>query len=101
MENVILLFISKESATYHYTRRQVESACAGASGKAPTVKVIDIAEQPEMAEKYNIEALPTVVIGARRYVGTATSEVLATCMGLNKTGRLPRLAAAKKPEQKR
>ncbi len=99
MENVILLFISKESATYHYTRRQVEAACAGVSGK-PTVKVIDIAEQPEMAEKYNIEALPTVVIGSRRYVGTATSEVLSSCMGLNKTGSAG-AAAAKKADQKR
>lgn len=99
MESVILLFISKESATYHYTRKQVETACAGVSGRSQ-VKVIDIAEQPEMAEKYNIEALPTVVIGNRRYVGTATSEVLSSCMGLSSSGPAG-AAAAKKPEQKR
>lgn len=84
MESTILLFISKESATYHFTRRQVELACEQALGakNAPAVRVIDIAEHPELAEKYNIEALPTLIVGAKRYIGAPSTELLSTCMGL-------------------
>lgn len=84
METTILLFISKESATYHFTQRQVELACEQALGakNAPTVKVIDIAEHPELAEQYNIEALPTLIVGAKRFIGTPSSDLLSTCMGL-------------------
>lgn len=80
----ILLFISKESATYHFTRRQVELACEQALGpaNAPKIKVIDIAEHPELAEEHNIEALPTLIVGNKRYIGTPTTDMLATCMGL-------------------
>ncbi len=80
----ILLFISKESAVYNFTRRQVESACANAlDGKGAVLEVVDIAENPEMAERYNIEALPTLIVGTRRYIGAPTAEVLNTCLGLN------------------
>ncbi|MEY4744414.1 MAG: Thioredoxin domain [Candidatus Parcubacteria bacterium] len=84
METTILLFISKESATYHFTKRQVELSCQRAlgAGKAPAVKVIDIAEHPDLAEKYNIEALPTLIVGSKRFIGTPTPELLSTCMGL-------------------
>jgi len=84
MEPTILLFISKESATYHFTKRQVEIACSNALGAkaVPPVKVIDISEHPELAEQYNIEALPTLIVGAKRYIGAPTAALLATCMGL-------------------
>lgn len=84
MDATILLFISKESATYHFTKRQVELACQQALGAAlaPAVKVIDIAEHPDLAEKYNIEALPTLIVGSKRFIGTPTPEFLSTCMGL-------------------
>jgi len=78
----ILLFISKESATYSYTRRQVELAYRdvfGRDGKAG-LKVIDIEDQPHLAEEHNIEALPTIIIGDKRIVGTATRKTLATVM---------------------
>ena len=80
----ILLFISRESATYHFTRSQVESACTHVFGESwhVNLKVIDIEEHPELAEKYNIEALPTLIISGKRFVGTPTPDVLATCMGL-------------------
>lgn len=79
----ILLFISKESATYQFTKRQVELACSQALGKdVPQVKVIDISEHPEMAEQYNIEALPTLIVGGKRYIGAPTASLLSTCMGL-------------------
>lgn len=82
---VVLLFTSKESATYDYTRKQVEAACLGVKtdGGKPTVRVIDIAEEPAMAERYNIEALPTIIVGGRRYVGAPSAELLSTCMGVS------------------
>ncbi|HTM68586.1 MAG TPA: thioredoxin family protein [Candidatus Binatia bacterium] len=83
MEPPILLFISKESATYHFTKRQVEIACSSALAKeAPEVKIVDISEHPELAEQYNIEALPTLIVGAKRYIGAPTAALLSTCMGL-------------------
>lgn len=83
MASDILLFISKESATYHFTKRQVEIACSSALGKeVPQVKVIDISEHPEMAEQYNIEALPTLIVGGKRYIGAPTAALLSTCLGL-------------------
>ena len=80
----ILLFISRESATYHFTRRQVEGACENVFGESwhVNLKVIDIEENPELAEKYNIEALPTLIVSGKRFVGTPTSDMLAACMGL-------------------
>ena len=80
----ILLFISRESATYHFTRRQVEDACTNAFGESwhVNLKMIDIEENPELAEKYNIEALPTLIVSGKRFVGTPTPDILASCMGL-------------------
>lgn len=84
MDDRILLFISKESATYHFTKRQVEIACENALGAkgVPRVEVIDISEHPELAEQYNIEALPTLIVGAKRYIGAPTAALLSTCMGI-------------------
>lgn len=80
----ILLFISRESATYHFTRRHVEDACANAFGESwhVNLKIIDIEEHPELAERYNIEALPTLIVNGKRFVGTPTPDMLASCMGL-------------------
>lgn len=83
MASDILLFISKESATYQFTKRQVELACGQALGKdVPQVKVIDISEHPELAEQYNIEALPTLIVGSKRYIGAPTAALLSTCLGI-------------------
>lgn len=86
--DAILLFVSKESATYHFTKRQVELACTQAlgAGNAPEIKVIDITDHPELAEKHNIEALPTLIVGNRRFIGSPSPEILKTCMGLAPEG---------------
>lgn len=78
----VLLFISRESAVYSFTRRQIEDACAkvhGQHGNSP-LEVIDIEDNPDLAEKYNIEALPTLIIGGKRFIGVPTQEILATCL---------------------
>ena len=82
---IIQLFISRESATYHFTRRQIELACEHALGHddCPEIRIIDIADHPDLAEKFNIEALPTIIVGGKRYIGTPSPELLSTCMGLS------------------
>lgn len=82
MDNATLLFVSRDSATFHYVKRQVEAACDLAFGPGhQRVRVIDVADHPDLAEKYNIEALPTVIIGNRRFIGVPTAESLAAFLG--------------------
>ncbi len=78
----IILFISRESAVYHFIRHQVEAAFDQVFGLKHSAKleVIDIAEHPELAEEYNIEALPTLIVGDKRFIGNPTPEVLASCL---------------------
>jgi hypothetical protein len=80
----VMLFISKESVTYAFVRRQVASACEHAfGGKCDiNIQVIDIAENPELAEEHNIEALPTLIIGDKRFIGTPTPELFAAALGI-------------------
>ncbi len=82
----ILLFVSRESATYHFTVRQVEDACAKAhehnADDPHVLKIIHIEDDPEAAERYNIEALPTLIIGKRRFVGTPTADSIDTLVAL-------------------
>jgi len=82
--NEVLLFVSRESATYHFTVRQVEDACAKAheSDCLHVLKVIHIEDDPEAAERFNIEALPTLIIGKRRFVGTPTAGSVDTLVAL-------------------
>ncbi len=75
----ILLFISKESPTHEFARHQLEMACSHAfkSGKVD-IRVVDVGEEPDVTEDYNIEALPTIVIGEKRIIGIPSVEILAT-----------------------
>jgi len=83
----IILFISRESAVYSYVRRQVELACERAGGAV--LEVVDIAERPEMAEQYNIEALPTLIIDDKRFVGSPTQEILEAGLKNSSGGAAP------------
>lgn len=70
MTNKILLFIKKD-ATYFSTDIENFKKIISALGKIrpSKIEVIDIVDHPEMAEKYKIEALPTLIINERRYIG--------------------------------
>lgn len=80
----VLLFVSRESATYHFTVRQVEAACAKAheSEFSHEFRVIHIEDDPDAAERFNIEALPTLIVGKRRFVGTPTADSIDTLVAL-------------------
>ena len=81
-----VLFVSRESATYHFTVRQVEEACSRAHEHEPEcrhkLKVVHIEDDPEAAERFNIEALPTLIVGRRRFVGTPTADSIDTLVAL-------------------
>ena len=76
---LIMLFISTESPTFAFARRQVELACEKtAGGPCPAeMRVVDVGLEPETAEKYNIEALPTVIVNGRRIIGIPPLDLLA------------------------
>jgi hypothetical protein len=85
----VQLFISRESAVYSFTRRQIEEACTKAWGPRhdEVLEVIDIEDNPDLAEEHNIEALPTLIIGGKRFIGMPTREMLATCLQLAESAK--------------
>ncbi|KPJ85084.1 hypothetical protein AMJ57_04425 [Parcubacteria bacterium SG8_24] len=81
----VRLFISRESATYNFTRQQVERACEHARSSVNQVrlKVVEIEKDPELVERYNVEALPLVLVGDKRFVGIPKPDELAAFIGLS------------------
>jgi len=39
-----------------------------------TSEVIDVSENPDMAEQYKVDALPTMIIGDKRFIGQPSTE---------------------------
>jgi protein-disulfide isomerase len=71
----ILLFISKSSIYFHSTMEEFQKLLKTLEEVQPfTAEIIDINENPEMAEKYRIDALPTVIIGDKRFIGQPSTE---------------------------
>jgi len=71
MKQEVILFVSRESATYRYVKSQVELHCGQAFGDdGYNLRVIDVINRPDLAEKHNIEALPTTVCDGKRFIGT-------------------------------
>ena len=77
------LYLSRDSATYHYVRSQVGRCCELIFGNGNyQVKVIDVLDRPDLAEKNNIEALPTIVCDGKRFIGTPQQERLLGFLGV-------------------
>lgn len=75
MVNKILLFISKKSVYFSADIRSFKKILAAMEKLAPyEVETIDVSENPELAEKYKIEALPTLIVNDARYIGVPTSQ---------------------------
>lgn len=74
-KNKILLFIDK-NANYFQTNLDNFRDIVLALGKIKpfAIEVVDIEEKPELASKYKIKALPTLIIGKMRYIGEPTAE---------------------------
>lgn len=70
MKKKILLFILKNTDYFSVDVDDFSKIINALAKISPfEVEVIDTEEHPELAEKYKIDALPTLIIGNRRYVG--------------------------------
>ena len=82
MKQQVQLFISQESATYHYVKSQVESYCRETYGESGfELTVIDVINRPDLAEKHNIEALPTTICDGKRFIGIPRLDGLMSLAG--------------------
>ena len=68
--NNIILFVSKHSLHFHLTVEEFNKLLIELQKVQPfTSSIIDISENPEMAEKYKVDALPTLLVGSKRFIG--------------------------------
>lgn len=66
----ILLFISKSSIYFQITMEEFQKLLKALESIQPfTADVIDVTEKPELAEQYKVDALPTILIGDKRFIG--------------------------------
>lgn len=66
----ILLFISKTSIYFQITMEEFQKLLKALEGIQPfTADIIDVNEKPELAEQYKVDALPTIIIGDKRFIG--------------------------------
>lgn len=71
----ILLFISKSSIYFQTTMEEFQKLLKTLEEIQPfTSEIIDVNKNPEMAEKYKIDALPTMIIGNKRFIGQPKAE---------------------------
>jgi hypothetical protein len=71
----ILLFISKESMYFKVTMEEFQKLLLELEKLQPfSSEIIDVMEQPEKAEEYKIDALPTIIIGEKRFIGKPNSK---------------------------
>jgi predicted thioredoxin/glutaredoxin len=75
----ILLFVSKVSIYYSTTVEDFQKLLnsLGSVGDKFHVEIIDVGKKPDLAEKYNILALPTLVVGNQHFVGQINEEKIS------------------------
>jgi hypothetical protein len=75
MEKKIILFISKDAEYFSADKSEFKKIVQSLMQISPfEVQVIDVLEHPEMAEKYKIAALPTLIINDHYYVGKPSAK---------------------------
>jgi hypothetical protein len=71
----ILLFISKQSVYFKITMDEFQKLLLDLERLQPfSSEVIDVDEDPDKAEEYKVDALPTIIIGDKRFIGKPKSE---------------------------
>mgnify|MGYP000318111367 CR=1 FL=1 len=71
----ILLFVSKDSIYFQTTMDEFQKLMKALEEVQPfTSEVIDVSENPDMAEQYKVDALPTMIIGDKRFIGKPSTE---------------------------
>jgi protein-disulfide isomerase len=71
----IILFVSKGSIYFQTTLEEFQKLLKVLEEIQPfTSEVIDVNEAPDMAEQYKVDALPTLIIGDKRFIGQPSTE---------------------------
>jgi protein-disulfide isomerase len=71
----ILLFISKDSIYFQVTMDEFNKLLKALEEVQPfESEIIDVNDNPDMAEKYKVDALPTMIIGDKRFIGQPSAE---------------------------
>lgn len=65
----VMLFISKGANYLMADQESFKEILKEMSRNELNIKVIDTCKEPHLAEKYKIEALPTLVINNKKYIG--------------------------------
>jgi protein-disulfide isomerase len=79
----ILLFVSKGSVYFQATMEEFQKLLKLLEEVQPfESEIIDVNEKPDMAEQYKVDALPTMIIGDKRFIGQPSTEKI---MGILKS----------------
>lgn len=71
----VLLFISRNSVYFNAGLDEFKQIMLSLSHLSPIeVQTIDVSQNPELAEKYQVSAIPTLIINDKRYIGNPTPE---------------------------
>jgi len=71
----IVLFISKTSMYFQVTMEEFQKLLKVLEKVQPfSSEIIDVNEKPELAEKYKVDALPTLIVGSKRFIGQPKAE---------------------------
>jgi protein-disulfide isomerase len=81
----ILLFISKESIYFQVTMDEFKKLMKAMESIQPfESEIIDVSENPDKAEQYKIDALPTMIIGDKRFIGQPKADKIMEIINRDK-----------------
>lgn len=84
----IFLFISKSSLYFQTTLAEFQKLMKALEEVQPfTSEIIDVNEHPEMAEQYKVDALPTMIIGDKRFIGQPSTEKIMEIIKNDKSNK--------------
>ena len=71
----VILFTSKTSIYFQVTMEEFQMLLKALEEVQPfTSEIIDVSEHPELAEQYKVDAVPTIIIGDKRFIGQPKAE---------------------------
>ena len=74
-ETIVLLFVSNNSIYYQSSLDEFKLILSKLEEIQPfKSEVIDVLKNPEKADEYKIDAIPTLIIGNKRFIGKPSAE---------------------------
>jgi thioredoxin-like negative regulator of GroEL len=72
-----VLFVSELSVYFQATLSEFQKIVKAMEAIQPyESRVIDVEKEPDLAEQYKIDAIPTLIIGKRRFIGRPKAETV-------------------------